>query len=394
MTDSTQATIQDSGSASSGSSFPGSGSPGSASPESPLRPLQEAAGAAWTEVAGTAVARHYGDQAAEYRAAREAAGIASRDDRARFRMHGKDPVKMLQGLITNDLAKSPSGQGIYAAMLTPKGRTITDLRAFRRELPTGVELLIDVPREALEGTREHFRKFVPPMFARWAEVSDAVRAIGVYGPRAGEIVSTVLGIDPPAAEDAHLEAEHGGGSILVTRTGYVGVEGFDLFVPADAAPGLWTALTEAGARPIGLGAVETLRIEAGRPRYGADLTEEIIPTEAYEETGLMERAISFGKGCYTGQEVIVRIAHRGHVNKHLRGLLLGDAPAPAPGTKLINPATGKEAGWLTSVAFSPMLGQTAALGYVRRDVEPGAAVRVGDAEGAEARVVRLPFERE
>ena len=356
--------------------------------------MQEAAGAAWTEVAGTAVARHYGDQAAEYRAAREAAGMASRDDRARFRMHGKDPVKMLQGLITNDLAKSPAGQGVYAAMLTPKGRTITDLRAFRRELPTGVELLIDVPREALEGTREHFRKFVPPMFARWAEVSDAVRAIGVYGPRAGAIVGAVLGIDPPAGEDAHLEAEHGGGSILVTRTGYVGVEGFDLFVPADAAPALWTALAEAGARPIGLGAVETLRIEAGRPRYGADLTEEIIPTEAYEEAGLMERAISFGKGCYTGQEVIVRIAHRGHVNKHLRGLLLGDAPAPAPGTRLINPATGKEAGWLTSVAFSPLLGQTAALGYVRRDVEPGGAVRVGDAEGAEARVVRLPFERE
>jgi glycine cleavage system aminomethyltransferase T len=108
----------------------------------------------------------------------------------------------------------------------------------------------------------------------------------------------------------------------------------------------------------------------------------------------MERAVSFGKGCYTGQEVIVRIAHRGHVNKHLRGLLLGDAPAPAPGTRLINPATGKDAGWLTSVAFSPMLGQTVALGYVRRDVEPGMAVRVGDAEGAEARVVRLPFERE
>ncbi|HEU4456218.1 MAG TPA: aminomethyltransferase family protein [Longimicrobium sp.] len=388
MTDGTQATIQ------AGNPIPGSPSPESPSPESPLRPLQEAAGAAWTEVAGRPVARHYGDQAAEYRAARESAGLVARDDRARFRMHGKDPVKMLQGLITNDLAKSPAGQGVYAAMLTPKGRTITDLRAFRRELPSGVELLIDVPREALEGTREHFRKFVPPMFARWAEVSDAVRAIGVYGPRAREIVAAVLGIDPPAAEDGHLEAEREDASILVTRTGYVGVEGFDLFVPADAAPGVWTALAEAGARPVGLGAVETLRIEAGRPRYGADLTEEIIPTEAYEESGLMERAVSFGKGCYTGQEVIVRIAHRGHVNKHLRGLLLGDAPAPAPGTKLINPETGKEAGWLTSVAFSPMLGQTAALGYVRRDVEPGAAVRVGSAEGAEARVARLPFGRE
>src|SRR4051794_32121624 len=149
----------------------------------------------------------------------------------------------------------------------------------------------------------------------------------------------------------------------------------------------------AGARPAGLGAIETLRIEAGRPRFGADLTEDVIPTEAFEESGLMERAISFTKGCYTGQEVIIRIAHRGHVNKHLRGLLLGDAPAPAPGTRLVNAETGKDAGWLTSVAHSPMLGQAVALGYVRREVEPGAAVRLGATDGAAATVVRLPFER-
>ena len=107
----------------------------------------------------------------------------------------------------------------------------------------------------------------------------------------------------------------------------------------------------------------------------------------------MERAISFSKGCYTGQEVIIRIAHRGHVNKHLRGLLLGDAPTPAPGTRLVNAETGKDAGWLTSVAHSPMLAQTVARGYVRREVEPGATVHLGTAEGAAATVVKLPFER-
>jgi aminomethyltransferase len=107
----------------------------------------------------------------------------------------------------------------------------------------------------------------------------------------------------------------------------------------------------------------------------------------------MERAISFTKGCYTGQEVIIRIAHRGHVNKHLRGLLLGDGPAPAPGTRLFGGEAAKDVGWLTSVAWSPMLGQTVALGYVRREVEPGADVRVGGADGAAARVVKLPFER-
>jgi folate-binding protein YgfZ len=144
---------------------------------------------------------------------------------------------------------------------------------------------------------------------------------------------------------------------------------------------------------VGFDALETLRIEAGRPRYGAELTEEVIPTEAFEESGLMERAVSFTKGCYTGQEVIIRIAHRGHVNRHLRGLLLGDA-APEPGTRLFSPESGKDVGWITSVTHSPLLGQAIALGFVRREMEPGATVRAGLADGAVATVVKLPFARE
>ncbi|HEX6748446.1 MAG TPA: glycine cleavage T C-terminal barrel domain-containing protein [Longimicrobium sp.] len=362
--------------------------------DSPVRDRQDAAGAAWAEVAGRRVARHYGDSAGEYRAVREAAGLAERGDRARFRLWGKDPVKMIHGLVTNDLLKAAPGQGVYAAMLTPKGRTIAELRIFRRDLPAGVEVLVEMPVEAREGVREHFRRMIPPMFAKWADVTDDLAELGVYGPHAREIVAQVLGIEPPSAEDAHAEAEFGGAPVTVAATRYVGLEdGYDLFVAAEAAGALWDALAAAGARPVGFGAIETLRIEAGRPRFGADLTEDVIPTEAFEESGLMERAISFSKGCYTGQEVIVRIAHRGHVNKHLRGLLLGDAPAPSPGTRLVSVDTGKDVGWLTSVAHSPMLGQAVALGYVRREVEPGAAVRLGTADGAPATVVRLPFER-
>jgi folate-binding protein YgfZ len=362
--------------------------------DSPLRAEQDAAGAVWTEVAGRRVARHYGDSQAEYRAVREGAGVAERGDRARIRVWGREPVKMVHGLVTNDLLKAPPGQGVYAAMLTPKGRTIAELRVFRRELPGGTEVLLDLPREALAGTREHLKKMVPPMFAKWADASDELAELGVYGPKSREIVARVLGGEMPEAEDATVEASFGGSAVMVAATRYVGLEdGFDLFVPAEKAPALWTALLDAGARPIGLGAVETLRIEAGRPRFGADLTEDVIPTEAFEETGLLERAVSFTKGCYTGQEVIIRIAHRGHVNKHLRGLLLGDAPTPAPGTRLFGGAAAKDVGWLTSVAWSPMLGQTVALGYVRREIEPGADVHVGAADGAPARVMKLPFER-
>lgn len=355
-----------------------------------LRPLLEEAGATFGEVAGRDVARHFGDGAAEYRAVRESAGVADRADRARFRLWGKDPARMVHGLISNDLLKAEAGQGVYAAMLTPKGRMVADVRVFRR---ADGDVLVDVAREALEGTREHFRKMVPPLFARWAEATDDLAHLGVHGPRARAVLSAATGAEVPAlAEDAFVEPEWGGARLLIAGTREAGLEeGFDVFVPAARAGELWTALRTAGARPVGFGALETLRIEAGRPRYGTDLTEETIPTEAYESAGLMERAISFSKGCYTGQEVIVRIAHRGHVNRHLRGLRLGDAPAPAPRTPLVHPETGKEVGRVTSAAFSPLLGETIALGYVRREVQPGGAVRVGSAEGASAGVVDLPF---
>jgi folate-binding protein YgfZ len=346
------------------------------------------------DVAGSPAARDYGDPEAEYRAVRESAGVARRDDRARIRLWGKDPVKMVQGLITNDLQKSPAGQGVYAAMLTPKGRTIAELRVFRRELPEGVEVLLDLPREALAGTMDHLKRMVPPMFAKVADVSDTLAQLGVYGPRSREMVAALLGTEPPREEDAHAEASFEDTRVMTAGTRVPGLEeGFDLFVAAEGAAALWSALTAAGARPVGRETLETLRIEAGRPRYGTELTEEVIPTEAFEETGLMARAVSFTKGCYTGQEVIIRIAHRGHVNRHLRGLLLGDAPAPDTGTRLFSPETGKDVGWITSVARSPMLAQTIALGYVRREVEPGGTVRAGSAEGPAAAVVRLPFER-
>jgi folate-binding protein YgfZ len=360
-----------------------------------LRAAQEEAGAAFGEVAGRPVARHYGDGAAEYRAVREAAGVAVRNERAHVRLWGKDPVRMMHGLVTNDLLKAPPDRAVYAAMLSPKGRMIADLRIFRRTTAEGTEVLLDLAGEALNGTREHLKKFVPPMFARWADASGEIVALGAYGPSARDVLARALAADVPALEeDATVEATFSGEPLLIAGTREVGLEtGYDLFAPASTAAGLWRALTGAGGRPVGFGALETLRVEAGRPRYGADLGEDTIPTEAYETSGLMPRAISFNKGCYTGQEVIIRIAHRGHVNRHLRGLLLGDVPAPAADTPLLHPETGKKSGVITSVAFSPLLGQTVALGYVRREIEPGGTLRVGAEGGPLATVAALPFQR-
>lgn len=331
-----------------------------------------------------------------YAAVRGAAGVARRDDLGAVRLWGRDPVKMLHGLITNDLLAAPADRAVYAAMLTPKGRMLADLRALKTAAAPAAEVTVLLAGTALENVREHLRKFVPPMFARWEDVTPATHVLGVYGPRAEALLGAVLGSAPAAEEDAAGVLDFGGARVVAIATREVGGEpGYDLLVDAAAEPALYAALLEngaaMGAEPVDADTLEVLRVEAGRPRYGAELTEETIPTEAFESTGLMPRAISFTKGCYTGQEVIVRIAHRGHVNRHLRGILLGDAEPPAGRTPLLHPESGKEIGWTTSAVHSPLAGQTIALGYVRRELAPGSHVRLGTADGPTVEISSLPF---
>lgn len=332
------------------------------------------------------------DSAGAYHAVRSGAGVAERGDHAQIRLWGKDPVRMVQGLITNDLANAPADRAVFAAMLTPKGRMIAELRALRIDGDGGTEVILDLPREALAGTREHLRRFVPPLFARWEEVSGSLGMLGIYGPRSHDVLRQALGDGVPALEeDGVWQGELAGAPLRALGTREFGEAGFDLLAPADALAPLREALLAAGAVPVGAEVLETLRIEAGRPRFGAELSEDIIPPEAWESTGQMERGISFTKGCYTGQEVIVRIAHRGHVNRHLRGLLLGAGSTAESGTPLHHPESGKAVGRITSVALSPRAGQPVALGYLRREIGPGDRVRVGAADGEPATVTALPF---
>jgi folate-binding protein YgfZ len=348
------------------------------------------------EAAG--VVPDYGDAAAEYRSVREAAGVAERRDLAHLVLHGRDPVRMLQGLITNDLAGAPDDRAVYGAMLTPKGRTIADLRAARRPGEKGVEVRIDLPHEVLAAATDHLRRSIPPLYAKWRDASAELGILGVYGPRSRELLNAVLASPlPPMQEDDRVSVALLDHQAEIVATRYAGgEEGFDLVLDAALLPRVRDILLETdrglGARLVGFAALEMLRIEAGRPRGGRELTEETIPTEALESTGLMKRAISFGKGCYTGQEVIVRIAHRGHVNRHLRGLQLPHTEEPPePGSRLFHPESGKDVGWITSVTESPLMGGPVALAFVRREVEPGGSVQLGAIAGPEARVTDLPF---
>ena len=286
-----------------------------------------------------------------YADARQGAALIERSDRAVTCMFGRDPVRMIQGLVSNDVANAPVDTAVYCTFLTPKGRMVGDARVARR---ANNDIWIEADTAALENIEAHLKKSVPPLFARAERLPDC-RVIGVYGPHSGRV---------------QLASE------LQLATSYTGDAGVDFIVRGAAELPELPRLTFAE--------LEMLRIEAGTPRWGAELTEDVIPLEA----GLRQSAISESKGCYTGQEVIIRILHRGHVNRHLRGLLLGAAPLPERDTPIAHGAEARVVGKITSACSSPMLQQTIALGYVRREVAPGQTVLVG---GAEAIVVELPF---
>ncbi|MEX2571231.1 MAG: glycine cleavage T C-terminal barrel domain-containing protein [Gemmatimonadota bacterium] len=364
--------------------------------EASLREPLESVGAIFADLGGVQVVRHYGEPAAEYRAIRETVGIVVRSDLARVRLWGRDPVRMVNGLITNDLAALSNERAVYGFALTAKGRVITDLRVLSWPSSTGSELMVDVPTAALPRIGEHFKKFLPPLFSRWEPVHDRLIAIGVYGPKAREVLAGLLSEEPDLAEDRVTRGTWQEAPITAIASRIAGgEEGYELLVPAERAAELWDELGKRsdalGGRPAGHAALETSRIEAGRPRFGTELTEETLAAEALESTGLMERTISFQKGCYTGQEVVIRIAHRGHVNRQLRGLLLGDQAAPALRTPLHAADTGKEVGWITSAAHSPRLEQTIALGYLRREIVPPASVHLGSPTGTAIEVTDLPL---
>ena len=175
--------------------------------------------------------------------------------------------------------------------------------------------------------------------------------------------------------------------MLAIGTSYVPAHGFDLIGHPDALRVMAERLVAAGAAVLDEDTLEVLRVEAGQPRWGADIDENTIPLEA----GLRERAISQTKGCYTGQEVIVRILHRGHVNWLLRGVRFGELPPPLRDTQLLHTADHRKIGRITSAVRSPALGETIALAYVRRELTPPAEALLESASGPRVAIVALPF---
>jgi tRNA-modifying protein YgfZ len=306
----------------------------------------------------------------EYAAATAAAAWIDRSERGKLALTGGDAKEFLQGQVSNDVLALTPGTGCYAAFLTPKGKMLGDLRI----LDAGSEVLLDTERVALQELFNMIHRFSLGHDVQLHKRTLQRGLVSLLGPDSDRIAAIP---SLPADEHAHVVAQLDGIEVRAVRSD----TGIDLICDSERTAELTSALSARGAEPISEATAECVRIEHGRPRYGVDIDETVIPQEA----ALNERAVSFEKGCYVGQETVARLFYRGKPNRQLRGLRLS-APAPV-GSEVVSGE--RTVGRLSSVAASPRFGEIG-LALVRREAPPGSNVLVG-AEGVPAVVVELPF---
>jgi tRNA-modifying protein YgfZ len=292
---------------------------------------------------------------AQYRQLREECGLVERRDRGLLVVSGPEAAEYLQGQLTNDTEAIEPGRWIYAALLDRKGHMQADMRVLRPE--AGPELWLDLEPEGLAAAGRHLQMYKIGREVEVVDASDGHTLLSLIGPLATEIARS--------AESASLRTD----------------AGVDLIVPAAQRDRVRDALLGAGAVEVSPEAAEIVRIEAGRPRFGAEMGTETMPAEA----GIVEQAVSFTKGCYIGQETVARLHYKGKPNRHLRGLRFSGPARSGDALRLGE----KEVGTVGSAAISPALGPIG-LAILRREAEPGATLAVGE-DGVTATVVALPF---
>jgi folate-binding protein YgfZ len=298
-----------------------------------------------------------------YTAMTEGAALVDRSESGKLALTGSEAKAFLNGQVTNEIEALEPGHGCYAALLTHKGKMLADLRV----IDTGSELLLLCERSALQALFDAIRRYKIGFDVELHKRTLERGLLSLIGPRA----DALLGAELPAQEHANVQSDLG----LLIRTDV----GIDVVCDSADTERVKAALLEAGAVEADEAIAEIVRVERGRPRYGIDLDDSVIPQEA----GLNERAVSFTKGCYVGQETVARLFYKGKPNRHLRGLRLGEEVQPGTELRLGE----REVGRLTSVARSPKLGAVG-LALVRREAQPGDVL---DAAGVSATVVELPF---
>lgn len=352
-----------------------------------LEEIHVAEGADLKEYAGWILPATYGDVLAEYAAVRnEGAGLLDLSARGRVRVNGSEAVQFLNGMITNDLKTLAEGHWMPAAFPSVQGRLI----AMSRIAHDRGGFLIDTESTTRERVLQVLNRFTLAGDFHVLDLHSETSLLSLQGKAAETILRAVLKENHPSLEKFRLRrARWQDAEIIVLRANHTAENGFDLFVANKHAAALWKALTLEGARPVGREALEILRIEAGLPLYGVDMDETKIVTEAN-----LDDAVNYTKGCYIGQEIIARIHWRGHVAKKMTGIT-SDATNNVSKDSRIRSTTGQEIGKVTSSVYSPILGKTIVMAYLKYDyLKPGTDVIIAtEDQEIPGRVTELPFVR-
>ena len=356
--------------------------------ETPLLGLHISANAEMGEYFGTVLPARFADFGAEYRAIRRSVALMDSNFRAIFSLSGPDRNRYLNAVLTSNERDLKPGLGTLGLLLTPQGHILAEVET----LALSDRIFTFSHAMVRERTFATLDKFIIMDDVKLEDLTASTGTLDLLGPRAAELISELAQVDISAMPDsAHIEAKLGSIPCRVIRHTWVGHSAATLVVAREQLIPLWQQLAHRvraiGGTPAGMEALNSIRLESGIAWFGHDFDDKNIPHEA----GLELSHISYEKGCYTGQEIVVRVQSRGHANWRVTGLQFLDGKAPALGTKLLVPGdpAAKEAGHVTSAGFSPLLGRSIGLGYVRRE-HSALGTRL-DASSATAEVVSLPL---
>jgi glycine cleavage system T protein len=349
-----------------------------------LHPYHEKQGARFLQQGTWEIPGYYTHSGDECRAVRERVGLADLSYTGKLLIGGPDRLPFLQNIVSNDLQLLTPDKAIYNTLLSAKGKMLSAFYVSALDEAFLLEM-DDAEATAQQLMRYKFRSRIKIDTPSWGRLL-------VAGPNARSVL-TACTAKVPAEENQFLQAElHGSPAILIRRS-LTGEEDYQIYIQEAGLPTLWEQLLDAGREtgiaPVGQTALETLRIEAGLPRYGVDMDDQTLPVEV----GLDSEAISYTKGCYPGQEVLARIQTYGHINRKLSGLVIEGDTLPTKGDRIVVQDTDR--GWITSATVSPVLKKVIAMAYLRTEVAaPGTEVEVQTAKSSHpAHVTPLPFYR-
>jgi aminomethyltransferase len=350
--------------------------------ETPLANLELAEGAKLADFTGRALPEVFSDFDAEYRTARESVALFDTNWHAAITLTGPDRVRYLNAIVTNDVKALSEGAGALALLLNPQGHILAELEIYALK----DKLLVLTHASVRERTIETLDKFIIMDDVTLEDVTDQLGSLAIEGPKAGAIFSQATGLAIEGfSEMTFTDVAIDAVPCHLIRHSHFGLAGAEIIAPREKLEIIWqnlhTAVHAQHGAPIGMQALNALRLEAGIPWFPIDFNDSVIPHEAALET----THISFTKGCYTGQEIVERVRSRGHVNRRRTQLEFSTQDPPAPGTKLR--VNGAEVGYITSAAFSPSAGTSIGMAYLRREHNTPASIV--EFEGGTATVINL-----